>query len=266
MATTVIYSDMGDVDCASIPLLWEGIPDVTLLRLAKDSDWTKQDIKAAIQNANDTLIMAGHGSPMGLLGYVCEWCPERTYTSWDYAGSYRRPGRSTRAGSGRTMSMAEMYARLKQDPTIAGELGPMVKKAPAEKPGEPAKPVEPPKPKMVKRTMMEYAVDSSMAKDIHAERVIAVWCHASEYAERHKLYGFWSSMFISNSGEARFCGIYDVPQQTIVDETVKFWRDANSLLKNNVPLDQWIDHLMEMGNLNYKTTKFNYDGLRYYPR
>ena len=73
-------------------------------------------------------------------------------------------------------------------------------------------------------------------------------------------------MFISNSGEARMCGYNGVTQETIVAETYKFWRDANTLLKNDVPLDEWIDRLMEMGNLNYPTTRFNYEGLRYYPR
>ena len=112
---------------------------------------------------------------------------------------------------------------------------------------------------------MDTVVNSSMAKDIHARRVIAVWCHASEFAEANHLYGFWSSMFISNSGEARACGFPGVPNQTIVDETYKFWRDANVLLKNDVPLSEWIDRLVDVGNMDYPTTKFNYDGLRYYP-
>jgi hypothetical protein len=73
-------------------------------------------------------------------------------------------------------------------------------------------------------------------------------------------------MFISNSGEARYMGIFNVPQEVIVSETYKFWRDANVLLKNNVPLDEWIDRLVAVGNMDYPTTKYNYDGLRYYPK
>lgn len=264
MAITVIYSDMGDVDCASIPLLWKDVPDVNVMRLASDSEYSKADIHEAIKNEDDTLIMCGHGTPRGLLGYVCEEREERPYSpysGWGY--SVGRPRRNTVSNS-RTMSMSEMYARLKRDPNLAGAIGPMVEKKAEKKAEEPPKPA--PKPKMIKYHRMDTVVDSSMAKDIHADRVIAVWCHASSFAEANNLYGFWSSMFISNSGEARMCGYPGVTQETIVAETYKFWRDANTLLKNNVPLDEWIDRLVDMGNMNYPTTRFNYGGLRYYPK
>jgi hypothetical protein len=269
MAITVIYSDMGDVDCASIPLLWKDVPDVHVMRLARDTDYTKDDIREAIRNEDDTLIMCGHGTPRGLLGYVCEEREERIPTagSWGYTpGSRQRGSLTSRYGSGRMMSMSEMYARLKHDEKLPGAIGPMVDRKPAPKPVD--KPAEKPeqKTRIVKYRHMDNAVDASMVNDIHAERVIAVWCHATSFAEAHHLYGFWSSMFISNSGEARMCGYNGVTQETIVAETYKFWRDANTLLKNDVPLDEWIDRLMEMGNLNYPTTRFNYEGLRYYPR
>lgn len=264
MAITVIYSDLGDVDCASIPLLWKDVPQVNVMRLASDSDYSKEDIHEAIKNEDDTLIMCGHGTPRGLLGYVCEEREERPYSfsSWGYStGRRSRSSEPTRVG--RTMSMAEMYAKLKRDPNLAGAIGPMADQAP-KKAAEPPKPAA--KPKIVKYRHMDTVVDSRMAKDIHANRVIAVWCHASSFAEANHLYGFWSSMFISNSGEARMCGYPGVTQETIVAETYKFWRDANTLLKNNVPLDEWIDRLVDMGNMNYPTTRFNYGGLRYYPK
>ena len=128
MAITVIYSDLGDVDCASIPLLWKDVPDVNVMRLANDSDYSKEDIREAIRNEDDTLIMCGHGTPRGLLGYVCDYRPEK---SWDYEYNPRAVRRASTAGSGRTMSMSEMYARLKRDPNLAGALGPMVDKKPA---------------------------------------------------------------------------------------------------------------------------------------
>ena len=260
MAITVIYSDMGDVDCASIPLLWKDVPDVHVMRLARDTDYTKDDIRNAIKAEDDTLIMCGHGTPRGLLGYVCEEHEVPVYApgSRGYGGSPSVPGK--------TMSMAEMYARLKRDPNLAGAIGPMVNGSPEAKGNSPEAPGKERKTRIVKNRYMDNAVDASMARDIHAERVIAVWCHASSFAEANHLYGFWSSMFISNSGEARMCGYSGVTQETIVAETYKFWRDANTLLKNDVPLDEWIDNLVEMGNMNYPTTRFNYGGLRYYPR
>lgn len=283
MAIQVIYSDLGDVDCASIPLLWKDIPDVNVMRLATDTDYSKEDIRKAIQEADDTLIMCGHGTPSGLLGYVSCEREERPYRSrFGYGRSYYGFGSDWYDDpyeeedddafsdgeielddgydpkTGRFLSMTELYARLKKNKKLPGAIGPMAKK---KKPAAPKKP-----PKMVKCITMDTAVDDSMAADIHADRVIAVWCHASEFAENNHLYGFWSSMFISNSGEARMCGFPGVPNELIVDETVKFWKDANTLLKNNVPLSEWVPSIIEMGNMNYPTTKFNYGGLRYYPK
>lgn len=236
MAATVIYSDMGDVDCASIPLLWEGIPDIKLYRLAREKSYYNAEIADAIKNEDDTLIICGHGTPYGLLGYV----------NVDDSDRYSR-------GFGRETRDADYERLRKKGGNRAGALGPSARKSVTV-------------PPRAVRTMMDIAVDRNMAKLFHANRVICVWCHASAYAEAMKLYGFWSSMFISNEGEARWCNIYDVDQDTIVSETIKFWRDANKLLRENVPLDQWIDKLVEVGNMQYATTRFNYGGLRYYSK
>ena len=246
MGIQVIYSDAGDVDCASIPLLWKGIPDVNVIRLARDTNYTKEDVRKAIAECDDTLIMCGHGTPSGLLG-IC---------------AVPRKPRAVRRGAqaSQRMSMAQMYAmaKNKNDANVAGNLGEMVK---PETETEPA-----PETEVQYDHEMTFAVDATMVPDIHADRVIAVWCNANMFAEKHHLYGFWSSMFISNSGEARYMGIYNVPQEVIVSETYKFWRDANVLLRNNVPLGEWIDRLVAVGNMDYPTTKYNYDGLRYYPK
>jgi len=225
MAITVIFSDLGDVDCASIPYLWAGIPDVNVLRLTVDSDYTLEDIRDAIRNESDTLIMAGHGIPSGLLGYVAPPREEPEESEED-------PG----------MSYGDTFG-------YNTALGPSAKRT-----------------KYPAYRHMDTVVDSTMAKDIHADRVIAVWCHASSFAKANHLYGFWSSMFISNSAEARYCGFPGVPNEIIVKETVKFWRDANNLLKNGVPLEEWPERIRAVGNMNYPTTKYNYDGLMYFPK
>ena len=237
MAATVIYSDMGDVDCASIPLLWEGIPDIKLYRLAREKSYFKDELKKAIEDEDDTLIICGHGTPHGLLGYL---------NTKDSGSSRFWLDDDTRDAD---------YERLrKAGGDRAGVLGPSASRR--------NRSVEQP----TVRTVLDTAVDRNMAKLFHANRVICVWCHASDYAEATGLYGFWSSMFISNVGEAHWCNINDVDQDTIVSETYKFWRDANKLLRENVPLDQWIEKLVEVGNMQYATTRFNYGGLRYYAK
>lgn len=232
MAITAIFSDLGDVDCSTIPTLWAGISDINVLRVTRDSDYTREDIWDAIRNEGDTLIMAGHGTPAGLLGYVA---PPRM-----------KPGE-------------EQEEEFDTDSDMFGytfgfntALGPAAgRKVKYRRPSY---------------RHMETIVDSQMARDIHADKVIAVWCHASDFAKSNHLYGFWSSMFISNSAEARYCGFPGVPNELIVKETIKFFRDANVLLKAGVPLEEWPDRIRAVGNMNYPTTKYNYDGLKYFPK
>jgi hypothetical protein len=54
--------------------------------------------------------------------------------------------------------------------------------------------------------------------DAHAEllkdkEVVAIWCHANQYMEKHGLHGFYSGMFVSEEIEARYIGIKASHQQ-----------------------------------------------------
>ena len=232
MAITAIFSDLGDVDCSTIPTLWAGITDINVLHITRDSEYTMQDIWDAIRNEDDTLIMAGHGTPAGLLGYVAPPREEPEEMMEDDIEVYDGFGFGHTFGNNTA-------------------LGPSASKRPKYRPSY---------------RHLETIVDGSMAKDIHADKVIAVWCHASSFAKTHHLYGFWSSMFISNSAEARYCGFQGVPNELIVKETIKFFRDANVLLKAGVPLDEWVERIKAVGNMNYPTTRYNYNGLKYFPK
>lgn len=261
MSITVIFSDAGDVDCASIPNLWRGVPDVKVVHLSPNGGATIAEIRDAIMNERDTLIMCGHGMPDGLLGYTTRIVRTRKQTT-------RRAKASVAPGY---HSMVADYARIMQGKGLACAIG-----EENNKPGEAtlspnasdAETSSPPEDEFVEKrhAVFGVVVTPDMASLIKAERVIAVWCYASTFAETNNLYGFWSSMFISNSGEARYCGIQGVSNEIINAETEKFWVDANRLLRNGVPLDQWIDELKAMGHMDCPTTKFNYDGLRFYPK
>ena len=146
-------------------------------------------------------------------------------------------------------------APVNDDSALTGE----VKDAPEEQPEE---------EETVKYMSHRFGtvIERKDADKIHAKRVIAVWCHASDYAVATHLYGFWSSMFISNSMEARYCGFPGVPNEIIMAETKKFCRDLNVLIKNDVPQSEWVEKIIEVGNMNYKTTEYNYKGLRYFPK
>jgi hypothetical protein len=50
------------------------------------------------------------------------------------------------------------------------------------------------------------------------ENSIFIWCNADRFVENHQLNGFYSGMFISEVGEAIYCGLKDISQK-MVDES-----------------------------------------------
>lgn len=44
---------------------------------------------------------------------------------------------------------------------------------------------------------------------------VYVWCHANRFVEENDLHGFYSGMFISEVGEANFCGVRDANQEMV---------------------------------------------------
>ncbi len=47
---------------------------------------------------------------------------------------------------------------------------------------------------------------------------VFIWCNADRFVNEHKLKGFYSGMFISEVGEATYCGLPGTPQD-VVDES-----------------------------------------------
>lgn len=47
---------------------------------------------------------------------------------------------------------------------------------------------------------------------------IFIWCNADRFVEKFALKGFYSGMFISETGEAHYCGLFHTPQD-VVDES-----------------------------------------------
>jgi hypothetical protein len=47
---------------------------------------------------------------------------------------------------------------------------------------------------------------------------VFIWCNADRFVNHHKLKGFYSGMFISEVGEANYCGLHGTPQD-VVDES-----------------------------------------------
>lgn len=64
---TVIFANNNDIDCMTLPKIWEGQPNVNLIEITKDSINWEEKVDEAIANERDTLIFAGHGTWDGLL-------------------------------------------------------------------------------------------------------------------------------------------------------------------------------------------------------
>ena len=64
---TVIFANNDDIDCMTLPKIWEGQPNVNLIEITKDSKNWEEKVDEAIASEDDTLIFAGHGNWNGLL-------------------------------------------------------------------------------------------------------------------------------------------------------------------------------------------------------
>ena len=64
-----------------------------------------------------------------------------------------------------------------------------------------------------------YIIGSSMVETLmKKDNSIFIWCNADQFVIFHKLKGFYSGMFISEVGEAYYCGLPGTTQD-IVDES-----------------------------------------------
>jgi hypothetical protein len=60
-----------------------------------------------------------------------------------------------------------------------------------------------------------YIVDSTMVDVLKHVECISIWCNADKFMVKHELNGFYSGMFISEVGEAMYCGLPGTPQETV---------------------------------------------------
>lgn len=64
-----------------------------------------------------------------------------------------------------------------------------------------------------------FIIDSSMVEILQNYKDnVYIWCNADQFVNRHKLKGFYSGMFISEVGEAYYCGLPGT-KQDVVDES-----------------------------------------------
>lgn len=96
----------------------------------------------------------------------------------------------------------------------------------------------------------------------HNHQIIGLFCYASSFAEKERLHGLFSGMFISEYKEALELGV-DTTEEEIKTELDKFMFRLRSLLDAEVPLYEIPDRLREMDDVKSPLTMFNYYSIYY---
>lgn len=110
-----------------------------------------------------------------------------------------------------------------------------------------------------------FAVGSEHVEWLRNRSVIGIFCHASDFADRYDLHGFFTSMFISNMEEAvmlqRDKGS---SEEDIASQQRLFCERVHALLADRTPLKQWPEILQSQADFNIPFVRFNYEALTYY--
>lgn len=107
------------------------------------------------------------------------------------------------------------------------------------------------------------SVDARHVQYLKNKKCIGIWCYASEFAIKYDLKGFFTSMFISNKWEAA-CHGYQAENEEIYEQTRKFIRTVNQLIKDGTPMNEWLGILDSSADMTKPYVKFNYEALSYF--
>ena len=64
---------------------------------------------------------------------------------------------------------------------------------------------------------------------------IFIWCNADQFVEKYELKGFYSGMFISEVGEAYYCGLPGTVQEVVDESNMKFVELLGSVINEPLP-------------------------------
>ena len=68
-----------------------------------------------------------------------------------------------------------------------------------------------------------YVIGADMVEALSRKgNSIFVWCNADQFVERHGLKGFYSGMFVSEVGEAFYCGVKTFDQASVDESNDEF--------------------------------------------
>jgi hypothetical protein len=69
-----------------------------------------------------------------------------------------------------------------------------------------------------------FIIDHTMVEELSSKECIFIWCNADQFVTKHNLKGLYSGMFISEVGEAYYCGLPGTPQSVVDTSNDSFAR------------------------------------------
>jgi hypothetical protein len=106
-------------------------------------------------------------------------------------------------------------------------------------------------------------IGAANAHLLKGRNCIGIWCWAKKFAKNYGLKGYFTSMFISNKGEARAFG-YNATEKEVFNEVELFSDRINKLIKDNVPYEEWVGKLQGIADMSKPFVKYNYEGMEYF--
>lgn len=112
---------------------------------------------------------------------------------------------------------------------------------------------------------LPYVIDFNTVELLkQKDNNIFIWCNADQFVTRYGLKGFYTGMFISETGEAAYCGLPGTSQE-IVDESnhgfVKIFSDELQKTRDtNILFEQTNDKYSLIAGIN-PVAKYNYNRL-----
>ena len=109
-------------------------------------------------------------------------------------------------------------------------------------------------------------VGESLVEELRGKQLIAIWCNANLFIERHSLPALYSGMFISEVSEAKYCNVQGT--QVMVDESNNTFAALLGRTLGEVPTDLKTVHSLvgesyeELGEVN-AVAKYNSDRFYY---
>jgi len=79
-----------------------------------------------------------------------------------------------------------------------------------------------------------YIIDNSMIWLLSQKKDnVYIWCNADQFVKRHELGGFYSGMFISEVGEASYCGLPGTSQDIVDESNFSFCHILSEYINEN---------------------------------